>query len=358
MAQFPAANSSPNADFSLVSSAADAARDRGDRPLAVQLYSQALSLNPTWPDGWWFLGTLQYGADQYAPARDALTHYIELAPPAGPALALRGLCEFELGQFAESLQDIESGIAHGAANQPRNAEIILYHEALALTSLGRFDEAIAKYTALAKQGGGNPELALAVGLAGMRRPTLPRDVDPSQVELLSAVGQASIAVMTGDTAAAHAAFQAIFTQHPTQKDIHYLYGYLLLVTDPDSAVVEFKRELVVNPESALAHAMTAWTLGLQGDYAAALPDAKQAVAEDASLVIGQLVYGRALVETGDPGSSLPHLERVLQVEPGNLEAHMTLAKALSKLGRSDDARKERLLCLSISDQGASPRATQ
>lgn len=349
---------SPNADFATMSSTAEAARERGDRPLAIQLYSQALALNPTWPDGWWFLGTLQYGADQFEPARDALTHYIQLAAPAGPALALRGLCEFELGQFAESLQDIEQGIAHGAANQPRNAEIILYHEALALTSLGRFEEALGKYTSLAKQGGGNPELALAIGLAGMRLTTLPRNVDPSKAELTTSVGQASIAVMTGDTAAAHTAFETIFTRYPEQKNIHYLYGYLLLSTDPDSAVAEFKRELVVNPESAISHAMAAWTLGIQGDYIAALPDAKQAIVEDPSLLIGQLTYGRALVETGDLESGLPHLESVLQMDPGNLEAHMTLAKALSKLGRSEDARKERLLCLSIADQGASPRATQ
>ena len=73
--------------------------------------------------------------------------------------------------------------------------------------------------------------------------------------------------------------------------------------------------------------------------------------------MGQLVYGRALVETGDIRAGLPHLEDVLRTEPANLsEAHLTLAKAYSKLGRSDDARRERLLCLSISQQGAPPVA--
>jgi tetratricopeptide (TPR) repeat protein len=345
-------------DFATLISNAGAARDRGDRSLAIQLYSQALELNPAWPDGWWFLGTLQYGADQYEPARNSLTHYIELAPPAGPALALRGLCEFEIGKFAESLQDIEQGITHGAANQPRNAEIILYHQALDLTSLGRFEEAIGKYTVLAKQGIVNPEFALAVGLAGMHMPFLPRDVNPANAELIASIGQASIAIMTGETTAAHDAFQSLFTRYPRQQNMHYLFGYLLLSSDPDSAVVEFKRELLVNPQSAVAHAMAAWTLEIQGDFVTALPDAKQAVAEEPSLTLGQLVYGRALVETGDPSAGLSHLESVLQSDSRNLEAHMTLAKALSKLGRSEDARKERLLCLSISDQGVSLRATQ
>jgi Flp pilus assembly protein TadD len=102
--------------------------------------------------------------------------------------------------------------------------------------------------------------------------------------------------------------------------------------------------------------MRAWALELQGDYAESLDDAAKAAAEDPSLPMGQLVYGRALVETGDVSNGLPHLENVLRMEPGNLEAHLTLAKTYSKLGRSEDARRERLLCLSISQQGVTPLA--
>ena len=73
--------------------------------------------------------------------------------------------------------------------------------------------------------------------------------------------------------------------------------------------------------------------------------------------MGQLVLGRAMVEAGDTTGALPHLEKVLQLEPGNLEAHLTLAKAYSRLGRKDDARRERLLCLQLSTGGAAPSAT-
>jgi Flp pilus assembly protein TadD len=103
--------------------------------------------------------------------------------------------------------------------------------------------------------------------------------------------------------------------------------------------------------------MLAWAYGLRGDFAAALPDAQKAAAEDPSLPMAQLVLGRTLVETGDVNGGLPHLEDVLRMEPGNLEAHMTLAKAYSKLGRKEDARRERLLCLAISSPGTAPNAT-
>jgi tetratricopeptide (TPR) repeat protein len=344
--------------FPTISVAAENARKAGNGPEAIQLYSRALQLNPSWPEGWWFLGMLQYSGDQYEAASDAFTHYIQLAPPAGPATALRGLCEFEVGQFAASLNDIEAGIAHGALNQPRNAKILLYHEALALNQLGRFEEALVKEKSLAQQTEENPELDAMIGLSGLRSTTLPKDVPESDRPLIAAAGHAAFAMMTGETDMANAAFQDLFVHYPQQPDLHYLRGYLLLTTDPDGAAAEFKQEVRINPRSPTAQAMTAWSLGLQSDYTAALPYAKQAVEDDPSMMMAQLVYGRDLVETGDAAGGLAHLQKVLEAEPENLEAHMALTKALSKLGRAEEARQQRLLCLSISEKERSPRATQ
>jgi tetratricopeptide (TPR) repeat protein len=353
----PAQSQQAPADFdSLVASAA-AARNQGDTASAIRLYMQAVQLNPQWPDGWWFLGVMQYGANQFAPARDALTHFIELKPNGAAALALRGLCEFETGQFNESLADIQHGITLGAAAQPRNAEILLYHEALLLTRLGYFEEAIGKYTNFVKQGKQNPELITAIGLAGLRMPVFPQDADPAQAELIAMTGTAAAKLMGGDMDAARDAFQQLFAHYPDTPKIHYLYGYLLFATQPDAAIAQFQQELTISPNSAVANAMLAWAYGIQGNYGDSLPVAQKAVAEDPTLAMGQLVLGRAMVETGDTTAALPHLEKVLQLEPGNLEAHLTLAKAYSKLGRKDDARRERLLCLQLSTGGAAPSAT-
>jgi cytochrome c-type biogenesis protein CcmH/NrfG len=81
---------------------ATAAREQNDVQQAIELYGQAVQLKPDWPDGWWFLGSLQYASDSYAAARDALSHFIALTPEGGPAFALRGLCEFETGEYTQS----------------------------------------------------------------------------------------------------------------------------------------------------------------------------------------------------------------------------------------------------------------
>ena len=347
----------PGGDFDAIVASAAAARDQGDAASAVRLYTQAVTLNPQWLDGWWFLGVLQYGANQFAPARDALTHFIELKPNAGAALALRGLCEFETGQFNEALGDIQHGITLGAAAQPRNAEILLYHEALLLTRLGYFEEAIGKYTNFVKDGKTNPELTTAIGLAGLRMAVFPQEADPAQADLIAMTGNAASKVMGGDMDGAHQAFMDLFSHYPKTPNLHYLYGYLLFATQPDAAIAQFQQELTISPNSAIANAMLAWADGIQGNYEDALPVAQKAVAENPSLAMGQMVLGRAMLETGDTTAALPHLEQVLQTEPSNLEAHMALAKAYSRLGRKEDAHHERQICLELSTGGPKPSAT-
>ena len=109
----PLAQTTP-AQFDDLAARAAAARDQQDLPLAVQLYTQAEQLKPDWQEGWWYLGVLQYSANQYSGAIDAFTHLLQLVPTAVPAMALRGLCEFETGAYDDSLRDLEQAVAHGA----------------------------------------------------------------------------------------------------------------------------------------------------------------------------------------------------------------------------------------------------
>ena len=295
---FCSAQANP-ASFSDLAAKATAARDANDVSDAIELYRQALKLNSQWADGWWFLGSLHYGSSEYTAARDALSHYLVLTPSAAPALAMRGLCEFEIGEYQPSLKDIQQALSLGAANQPRNEKILRYHEALLLTRTGRFEDALRSYAFFIHDEDSNPELLLALGLAGLRTPLLPRELKADQQDLYVSAGKAAFDFMRKDTDAAHAEFQRLFERVPPVPNAHYLYGYLLYATDPDQAVVEFKKELEVNPTNAVAEVMLAWIPLMQNDGAEALPHARKAAEEDPALSSAQLVFGRALVETGD-----------------------------------------------------------
>ncbi len=331
---------------------AAAARGQNDVPAAIDLYARAVQLKPDWPDGWWSLGMLQYGAGSFSAARDALTHYIELAPEAGPAYAVRGLCEFEEGDYRQSLQDIQSGLKRGAANQARNESVLRYHEAILLTLNGEFEDALRAYGYFARAGVADPEMFVAIGLAGLQIPVLPKDLKPEWRDVALAAGSAAFHFMGGDAEKAQQEFRALFQRYPVTVNAHYLYGYLLFAKNPEQALPEFKRELEIAPANASAQVMLAWALLLQNDAAGALPYAEKAAAEAPTVPTTQLVLGRAQVETGNVNEGRKHLEAALKLDPDNLEVHLALVKAYSESGRTDDARRERMLCLSVTKDEA------
>jgi tetratricopeptide (TPR) repeat protein len=328
------------------------ARAQNDIPRAIELYSRAVQANPSLPDAWWFLGSLQYASGSYAPARDAISHYLELTPNAAPAFALRGLCEFEIGEYSQSLSDIQKGISLGAANQSRNEQILRYHEGLLMTRLGNYEAALNAYGFFAKNDITNPDLFVAIGLAGLRMPLLPKDVAPDQKDLLSAAGAGAFQFMAGKESSATQSFSELFERFPHVRNAHFFYGYLLFATDPDAALDQFKKELSVSPSNTDAAVMTAWALLLQNRAPEALPHAQEAAEKQPANPTAELVLGRSLLETGDVNGGMQHLQRVLQMDPKNLEAHLALAKAYSKSGHEEDARRERMLCLQLTSETA------
>ena len=340
--------------FAQLSRQANDARQTGDAAQAEQLYAQALAINPSWSDGWWYLGQLRYNSNDYTPAVDALSHYLALVPDAAPASALRGLCEFELGQYRPSLADVQRALALGAANDPRNNQILRYHEGLLLTRLDRFEEALTAYTWFARQHISNDELLTAIGLAALRLPQLPGEADPAQHATIALAGNATFLLLSGDPQAAAQAFQAFFQRYPTTANLHYTWGYLLYPTDQDAAIAAFRQELAVDPGNAIDHAMLAWALLMENDPIEALPEARKAAEEAPALSMAQLALGRALLETGDAKSATRILESALALDPNNLEIHLALARAYSETGREQEAHRERLACLQMTEKSSKP----
>jgi tetratricopeptide (TPR) repeat protein len=335
---------------------ATAARARDDVARAIELYSQAVRIKPERPDGWWFLGSLQYEAEAYAASRDALTHFLGLVPDGGPAWALRGLCEFETGEYPQSLADIQQGLSLGAGKQPQDEQVLRYHEALLLTRTGDFEGAMQRYASLAHGKVPNPEFLVAIGLAGLRTPLLPRELSPEKRDLFQSSGNAAYRFLSGEEAAAKPEFQKLFQRFPATANVHYLYGSLLYPGHPDHAIGEFNRELEIDPSNASAQLMVAWDSLMRNDFPTALAYAEKAESGMSASPAAQLVLGRALVETGDLKDGLGMLEKELQVEPDNLEVHYALARAYSKSGRKDEARRERLLCLQMQSSAKSQEA--
>jgi len=338
--------------FEEVATEAAAARDVDDAPRAIGLYTQALQLNPEWEEGWWSLGLLRYGSRAYPSAIDAFSHLLTLNQQSAPARALRGLCEFETGDYSQSLADIRQGLASGAATDGHNEQILRYREAMLLTRLGNFSDALKAYSPFAERKLSSPELLVGIGLAGLRIRLLPKEVSADQQVLLTEVGDATFKFMGGDQTAAQQAFDDLFQHFPTARNAHFHYGNLLLTFGPEAAAPQFKKELEVAPDSTNALRMLAWSLLNARRPEEALPYARRLAEREPEGAVSQLILGRALLDTGNTPGGIEHLERGLKLQPDDLEIHIALAKGYSRSGRDDDARRERRLCLQMTQKGA------
>jgi len=326
---------------------AAAARDHGDLPQAIALYNQAEQLKPDWAEGWFYLGLLQYSSNAYPAAIDAFNHLLQLQHGAPPALALRGLCEFETAAYDDALRDLDEAVKEGAANQPRNEQIIRYHLAQLLTRASRFQDAQEQYQFFAAQHLNDSDLLTGLGLAGLRVPLLTKDVPPADQPLYQAAGGAGMALLAGDTQEADAQFRQLFSSYPHQKGLHFFYGYLLFPHSSDLAIDQFRAEAALAPADTEAHAMLAFTLMIAGRYTEAEPEAQHVLTIEPELEIAQLALGRSLAETGDIQHATDILNAVLKRDPDNLEAHMGLATIYSRTGKREEAYREHQLCRSL-----------
>jgi tetratricopeptide (TPR) repeat protein len=331
--------------FEDLSARATAAREANDVSRAIDLYKQALNLNSQWQEGWWFLGSLSYDSDQYTSGRDALRHFVELNPNAAPAWGLLGLCEFETGEYGKSLDDIRRSLSLGGSHEPQMDQVLRYHEALLLTRTGNFDAALQKYSVFVRAGATSASMMSSVGLAALRAPLLPKEIPPAQQDLFLTAGKAASYTMSGDLKNAQENYEELLVRFPGAANVHYIYGCFLLASDPARAIEQLKLELKANPSNGVGAAMLAWILFRNREFAIALPYAQKAVEEAPTLPMAQLMFGRLLVETGTVEQGIEHLKTAEKMDSTNLEVHLSLATAYSRVGRTQEARRERQISL-------------
>src|ERR1700682_2459690 len=166
------------------------AREANHLDQAIELYRKAVSGNPKWTEGWWYLGTLLYDRDDYADAAPAFERAAALDPKSGTTQVMLGLCGAKLHRNSEALEHLRSGRKLGIPDAPQLRHVMLFSLAalwLERGVRGDFDDAQEALDILAREGVESEELTEALGLAVLRiRPPPP---DP---QLVRAAGHAEV----------------------------------------------------------------------------------------------------------------------------------------------------------------------
>lgn len=286
------AQSAGNQSFQSLQQAADAARDAGHSDEAISDYSRALTLRPGWTEGWWDLGAMQYQANHYAEAVASLRKLAALAPNAAQVWDLLGLSQFATKDYAGALASLEKAQELGGNQDPEIEHVAAYHLALLLTRSGEFDRAASLIHSTF--GSSIPAQAKgALGVAVLRIPLLPSEIDPAKDGLLQSTGEAAASVDPRQ------ALAALIPQYPKVPWLHYAYGVALASAGQvQQAIAQQKLEAAISPESPLPWIeISGLALSLKQPRQA-LDAAKRAVALDSQSGAAHDALAKALAANG------------------------------------------------------------
>ncbi len=276
---------------------------------AIRDFQQALALGPDWKEGWWNLGTLQYGANHFADAKATFNKVVEFAPNLGIAWALLGLSEFEIKGYDAALLHLEKAQSLGMKDDAEIERVSVYHLGLLLIQAGDFERASDLLLATFGSGAMTAQVKIALGLATLRVPLLPDQVDPSQEALLLAAGGATAA-----GAKAPNLFAGLLKICPTVPYLHYAYSLELEKTGSDQQALEqVHEETRLSPESELPWVASSRIELRLGDAKQALLSAQTAAKLDARSKAAHQALANAWDAAEKPEQAIAERARAAQL---------------------------------------------
>jgi tetratricopeptide (TPR) repeat protein len=330
--------------FDTIAAAASAARDADKIDEAISLYQKAVSLRPSWAEGWWFLGTLYYDHDKYAEAAPAFKQTAVLQQKAGSPWAMLGLCEFQLARYDEARAHLDQARKLGVGDNQELVRVMRYHDGLLSILKGDFEKAQETLGSLSYEGLKSEELIISLGLAILRIGMTPKEITINYPDraLIRRAGLAEHFAAEKNMSDAQREYDMLARDYGKVANVQYAYGRFLLVNrDDDGAQAAFQRELQNWPRHALARCHLANIKLRNRDIEGGLPLAEEAVKIAPRLPLGHYVFGRLLLEAGQADRAIGQLEIAAQMVPNEPKIYFALARAYTKAKRKPDADKAR-----------------
>jgi tetratricopeptide (TPR) repeat protein len=330
------------ADFKTLAAQAEQANEQDRLDEAVVLYRKALALKPSWPEGWWALGTIHYDRNEFKQAAVAFRRASTLQPHKGSPLIMLGLCEFELSDDNAALKHIEEGKELGFNPDSQFQQVMLYHEGVLLSRKGKFNRAGEIFSELSHQGVQTDDLTFSLGMAALRM--LPKDLPAEGTpgrEVVRRIGQAEAQVAAKKFDEAKQAYADLISEYPDFPNIHYAHGRALLgLSEVDAAVAAFQQEIKNSPRNIPARLQIA-AARYRLDSADGIKYAKEVVELAPQDPFGHYLLGLLYLDTGDFPSSISELEIAKRAYGKAPDLYFALGNAYARAGRKEEAAQAR-----------------
>jgi tetratricopeptide (TPR) repeat protein len=326
--------------FNDLASDAATARDAGRLDEALTLYRKALDLRPDWDEGLWNAGSIAYDQDKVSECAGLFRRLAERKPDLAPAWTMSGLCEYGLRQYGRSLESLlhaEQLHFDGPAELSRAARL---HLAIVLTKAGSFEKAIVLLTELTRMDRKTQDIAVAAGIAGLRKSWVPSEVPETDRERVAMLGDAMSTAMELDAKGAVPKFEDALRKFPGDADIHFRFGAFLLLQNPDRGMAEIREAIELDARHLPALVGLASIYLKNGDLKSAAGYGIRATQVGPDDFATHVIYGRVLLESDDWPAAAKELETAVRLAPDSADAHYSLATAYSRLGRKEEAQRE------------------
>ncbi len=164
-----------------------------------------------------------------------------------------------------------------------------------------------------------------------------RDDSPEAQVLLGAMQ-----ARQGNTAGAIEMYEKALAANPRMPLANFLHGQCLLEkSDWAGAAAAFRREVEIDPNHFEATLMLGNLLRKEGRHEEALSYLLRAARQNGSDTAVKFALGATYVALERTAEGVPLLEEVRAARPDHLPTHMQLAVAYTRLGRTEDATRER-----------------
>jgi tetratricopeptide (TPR) repeat protein len=140
--------------------------------------------------------------------------------------------------------------------------------------------------------------------------------------------------------------------NPDSVNLHYELGNVLIqAKDYEGAVPELEFVVAKMPGSLKSHILLSIADSRTNRLPQAIKECEAVLAVLPEEYGANLLLGRDLVLSGKPEDALPRLMKAASLRPGAPDPHMVLADAYDKLGRNEDAERERSAGKRLAENG-------
>ncbi len=338
----PKTPASPEETLGLLKQQAGQARETGDLPLALQLYQKVVKRQPDWVEGWWYLGSLSYEADQYVQAVPALKKVLNRDPKNSPAWGLLGLCEYHLNENSQALEHLTKARQLGLDQIPEFSRVVRLHQAILLCRSRQFEAALFVLATFAWEHQQANSVLDTMGLAILRVPIPLESLSPEQREMVRRFGQAAFLEGEQKSQEALKAYEELETQYRGRPNVAYAMGSTWLThRDPEKAISFFKQELEKDPTHEAALVQMALQMIVLGRFEEGIPYAQKVIALYPQNFAGYYSLGRIHFYLNHLSEAIPLLEKAVTMAPTVATMHYTLSQAYQRNHQDEKALQAR-----------------